>query len=355
MDQKKPNGITEPLLGEEKVSIQVTGYENASIWSRTTFSWLNPLLKQGASRTLDTDDIPALARQHEATNLYERFISNWPRKEVPNSTWRTLWRTFWWPFVFSGLLAAVKLSVTYAGPLLISSFVDYTAGKRAFPYEGYVLVLILISAKAVETTSTHMYQFTCNKLGLQVRSSLITTIYRKGLRLSSSARQSHGVGQIVNYMSVDVQQLSDACLQIHNVWFVPAQLVLAVAILWSIVGVSTLAGLSVMALTMLINAVFAKAQKRFQAGIMAGRDLRMKAFNEALNNMKVGSELAQFARQKPILGAVYTSTVVSTMIENFVLPLFLRSSSFKVGRDNSSRMWRMHEAKSTCGSGGTCI
>jgi ABC-type multidrug transport system fused ATPase/permease subunit len=181
----------------------------------------------------------------------------------------------------------VKLSVTYAGPLLINSFVDYTAGKSAFPYEGYVLVLILVSAKAVESTSTHMYQFTCNKLGLQVRSSLITTIYRKGLRLSSSARQSHGVGQIVNYMSVDVQQLSDVCLQIHNVWFIPAQLMLAVTILWTIVGVSTLAGLAVMLFTALSNVALAKFQKKFQTEIMEGRDLRMKAFNEALNNMKV--------------------------------------------------------------------
>jgi len=291
MERNRPNGLQQPLLGEEEAHVQVTGYENASAWSRATFAWLNPLLQHGATQTIDMDDVPAVARQHRATTLYKRFNSNWPENEVSNSTAKTLWRTFWWPFLYSGLLAFMKLSVTYAGPLLINSFVDYTAGKRTFRYEGYVLVLILISAKAVETTSTHMYQFTCNKLGLQVRSSLITTIYRKGLRLSSSARQRHGVGQIVNYMSVDVQQLSDACLQIHNVWFVPAQLILAVTILWTIVGVSTLAGLSVMLFTALFNIIVAKHQKKFQAGIMEGRDVRMKAFNETLNNMKVWSSI----------------------------------------------------------------
>lgn len=297
MERNSPNGLQQPLLGQEEAHIQekgdenahipVTGYENASAWSRVTFAWLNPLLQDGATKTIDIDDVPALSRRHRATNLYERFISNWPETEDSNSTARTLWATFWWPFVYSGLLALVRLSVTYVGPLLINSFVDYTAGKSAFPYEGYVLVFILIFAKAVETTSTHMYQFTCNKLGLQVRSSLISSIYRKGLRLSSSARQSHGVGQIVNYMSVDVQQLSDVCIQVHNLWFIPLQLMVAVLILWTIVGVSTLAGLAVMLFAALSNVGLAKFQKRFQTEIMEGRDLRIKAFNEALNNMKV--------------------------------------------------------------------
>lgn len=291
--QKKVNmesrngGLKEPLLGEEKAGILVTGYEKAGGWSRVTFSWLNPLLKQGANKTLNLDDIPGLAREHQATKLYERFISNWPKEEVSKSTVKTLWKTFWLQLVFTGLLALLKLSVTYVGPLLIQRFVDYTAGISAFPHEGYILVLVLTVSKIIEVVSTHLYQFTCNKLGMEVRSSLITTIYRKGLRLSSSARQSHGVGKIVNYMSVDVQQLSDVCLQIHNLWFVPAQLVVAIVIMFSITGWATLAGLAVMIFTALSSVITARFQKMFQTGIMEGRDLRMKLFNEALSNMKV--------------------------------------------------------------------
>ena len=276
--------LKKPLLGKED---HVTGYETAGFWSRLTFSWLNSLLKGGASQTLDIDDIPTLARRHRATRLYELFVSNWPKEETPNSTRGTLLRTFWWPLLISGLLNLLKLSVIYVGPLLIQSFVDYTAGVSRFPHEGFVLVILLISAKAVEVSSTHTYQFTCNKLGMQVRSSLIGMIYRKGLRLSSAARQSHGVGQIVNYMSVDAQSLSDVCVQIHNLWFIPAQLILATVVLWSIIGVMTVAGLSTMAVTAFLNVFIARSQRAFQVGIMQGRDFRMKTFNEALNNMKV--------------------------------------------------------------------
>lgn len=285
------NDLEKPLIGKEDPSVVVTGYATANIWTRVTFSWLNPLLREGASRRLEIDDVPTLAERHKATRLYELFVSNWPKEEVPNSTRRTLFTTFWWPLIVSGVLLLLKLSVTYVGPLLLQSFVDYTAGVQRFPYEGYVLVLLLILAKSTEVLSTHMYQFTCNKLGMQVRSSLISMIYRKGLRLSSGARQSHGVGQIVNYMSVDAQQLSDVCLQFHNMWFVPAQLVIATVILWKLVGVPTIAGLSVMALTAFSNVFIARFQKYFQTGIMKGRDSRMKVFNEALSNMKVRNQL----------------------------------------------------------------
>lgn len=284
---ERPNDLKKPLLVKEDDSVLVTGYETAGFWSRITFSWLDPLLKEGAGRTLDIDDVPELARQHKATRLYELFVSNWPTGVTPNATRGTLLRTFWWPFLVSGVLLLLKLSVVYVGPLLIQSFVDYTAGVTRFKNEGFVLVILLTLAKLAEVITTHMYQFTCNKLGMQVRSSLISMIYRKGLRLSSGARQSHGVGQIVNYMSVDVQNLSDVCVQIHNLWFIPAQLILATVVLWSIAGAMTIAGLSAMAFTAIINIFIARRQRAFQVGIMEGRDLRMKAFNEALNNMKV--------------------------------------------------------------------
>ncbi|KAG0586421.1 hypothetical protein KC19_2G089600 [Ceratodon purpureus] len=281
---ERHNDLKKPLLGKED---NISGYETAGFWSRLSFSWLNCLLKEGASRTLDIDDIPTLSRHHKATRLYEQFVSNWPKEETPNSTRGTLLRTFWWPLLISGVLNLMKLSVVYVGPLLIQSFVDYTGGVSRFKNEGFVLVILLVSAKTVEVISTHMYQFTCNKLGMQVRSSLISMIYRKGLRLSSAARQSHGAGQIVNYMSVDVQNLSDVCLQIHNLWFIPAQLIIATMVLWSVVGVMTIAGVSAMASTAIINIFIARSQRAFQVGIMEGRDSRMKAFNEALNCMKV--------------------------------------------------------------------
>ncbi|XP_059310593.1 ABC transporter C family member 4-like, partial [Lycium ferocissimum] len=267
----------------------VSGYGTASLFSRAVWNWMNPLLSKGYQSPLKSDEVPSLPPDFRAERMAEFFEKNWPKsgENVKYPVLMTLIQCFWKDVVIISSLAIVQLSVMYVGPVLIQSFISFASGDRTNPYEGYYLVLILFVSKETEALSSHHFNFQSGILGMKIRSSLITTLYKKGLRLTCSSRQTHGVGQIVNYMAVDSQQLSDMMLQLHSLWMMPLQVGASLLLLYYYMGVSVLAAFVLIIGVVILTVSMTRKNNQFQFQLMMKRDLRMKAINELLGNMRV--------------------------------------------------------------------
>ncbi|XP_039061869.1 ABC transporter C family member 4-like isoform X2 [Hibiscus syriacus] len=275
----------EPLLSKPKVS----GFASASIVSKAFWIWMNPLLRQGYKSPLKLEDVPTMSPEHRAEKMSQLFELNWPKphEKLSHPVRTTLLRCFWKEVALTAFLAIVRLCVMYVGPVLIQSFVDYTAGKRSSPYEGYYLISILLISKFFEVWTTHHFNFNNQKLGTLIRCSLITSLYKKGLRLTCSARQAHGVGQIVNYMAVDAQQLSDMMMQLHSIWITPLEVAVAMVLLYKYLGVAIVTAMIGLLGVFVFVVIGTRRNNQFQFKVMQNRDKRMKATNEMLNYMRV--------------------------------------------------------------------
>lgn len=290
---RRNSDLQEPLLPEEEAGcLKVTPYSEAGLFSLVTLSWLNPLLSVGAKRPLELKDIPLLAPKDRAKTNYKALNSNWEKLKAENTSkqpslaWAIL-KSFWREAACNAVFAGLNTLVSYVGPYMISYFVDYLGGNETFPHEGYILAGIFFSAKLVETLTTRQWYLGVDILGMHVRSALTAMVYRKGLRLSSSAKQSHTSGEIVNYMAVDVQRVGDYSWYLHDIWMLPLQIILALAILYKNVGIASVATFIATIISIVVTVPLAKLQEDYQDKLMAAKDDRMRKTSECLRNMRI--------------------------------------------------------------------
>lgn len=292
------SGIREPLLQKStekhsEISKRNSPYGRASIIQLVTFSWMNPLFSIGVKKPLEQDDAPDVDFKDSAEPLSYSFgeCVNAARERHGStslSIYRAMVMHIWKKAAINAGFAVVAACCSYVGPSLIDDFVKFLGAKEEHGVrQGYYLALAFLSAKVVETVCQRQWIFGARQLGLRLRAALISHIYKKGLRLSSQSRQNHTSGEIINYMSVDIQRITDLIWYSNVVWMLPIQISLAIIVLHKNLGMGAFAGLAITFLIMTLNIPLTRLQKRYQAKIMEAKDERMKATSEVLRNMKI--------------------------------------------------------------------
>ncbi|CAN6241978.1 unnamed protein product [Urochloa humidicola] len=291
------SSITEPLLtasvGQQMEAERPCLYRRAGILQLITFSWMNPIIATGYRKPLDLSDVPDLDGKDSAeflSDLFKKIIDNVEHRHgiSSSSIYRAMFLFVRRKAMINAGLAVLSASASYVGPSLINDLVKFLAGDRQYGHKrGYLLALALLSAKAVQTIAQSQWWFGAQQLGMWLQAALISLVYQKGLQLSFSSRQKHTSGEIINYMDVDIQRISDFLWYTNYIWMLPVQLFLAVYVLYQNLGAGAWAGLAATLAVMACNIPLTRMQKRLQAKVMAAKDERMKATTEVLRSMKI--------------------------------------------------------------------
>uniref|UniRef100_A0ACD5TR17 Uncharacterized protein n=1 Tax=Avena sativa TaxID=4498 RepID=A0ACD5TR17_AVESA len=277
-------------------SIDASLFTGAGFLSSLTFSWMGPLFAVGYRKTLDLDDVPDLDHGDSVAGVLPLFKANLEaltgdgsggQKVTAFKLTRALVRTVWWQIAVTALYALIYSLAIYVGPYLIDSLVQYLNGDERYAGKGKLLVVIFIAAKVCECLSKRHWFFRIQRAGIRARSALVSVVYQKGLSLSSSSRQSRSSGEMVNIISVDAGRVDLFSWYIHDLWLMPLQVAMALFILYSTLGVASLAALGATVVVMLANVPPMQLQEKFQQKLMECKDVRMKATSEILRNMRI--------------------------------------------------------------------
>lgn len=125
------------------------------------------------------------------------------------------------------------------------------------------------------------------QVGFKARTALISAVYRKALKISSTAKKNITIGEIVNLMSVDAHRFYEMMPYLPFVVTMPFVMGLAMYFLWIVIGVSAFAGLAVLIIMFPFSGVIAAQLQKYQQNQMQHKDDRVKKISEILGGIKV--------------------------------------------------------------------
>jgi ATP-binding cassette, subfamily C (CFTR/MRP), member 1 len=261
-------------------------YEYATVFSRLTFSWMTPLMRAGYKTFLTADDLWNLRPQDNTRNTSGAFESAWDlelQKKQP-SLWIALGRSFGGPYLQGAIIKSFSDILAFVQPqllrLLISFVGSYGRGDPQPAARGAAIALAMFAVSVSQTACLHQYFQRAFETGMRIKSALTAAIYTKSLRLSNEGRATKSTGDIVNYMAVDTQRLSDLAQWGQQVWSAPFQIILCLLSLYNLLGFSMLAGVGAMILMIPVNGFIARVMKTLQKEQMKNKDSRTRLMTE---------------------------------------------------------------------------
>ncbi|KAH7339705.1 P-loop containing nucleoside triphosphate hydrolase protein [Rhizoctonia solani] len=293
------------------------------------------------------DENPNKATSNQGPEIEEPWI---PLRNHPNkwdqSLVRALNRAFFWRFWTAGLFKCVadvlnattpivtRLLLTYLGQAYYySRGVPGAPQPRSASY-GFGLAIAVAVMQEVSSLCTNQYFFRAMTTGFLIRSSVISTIFRKSLRLSGRSRTKHSTGQITTMISADCTRLDFASGFFHIIWTGPIEIIIGIHNL----GYSALVGLGVLVFGIPVQAIIVQRMIQARRATVQLTDKRVRLLQEILQGIRLlvlfgwqghyGEKVLGFRRSELIRIrkiALYRATVISTIT---FIPILAATLSF---------------------------
>ncbi|XP_067139263.1 multidrug resistance-associated protein 1-like [Centruroides vittatus] len=299
--------------------------DEESFLSRLLFSWCTELLCRGLRNLIDFNDLSPIHETFTANYCFRKFQKR-HEKEAPKITAeenhykssssslketsksdnkqpsivRALFRGFWFALLLGTILEFLYSLVRFIPPLLINNMIDFVVNDDP-TWKGYFYTFLLFLSSLLSNFTINHLVYYMVVTAIQVKSALISAVYRKSLKISSSTRRKYTVGELVNLMAVDAERLFQLSMFFSLIWGAPLRVFLTIVFLWQYLGPSCLAGVAVMGLMLPITAIIANKNRIVQEKQMIAKDDRLKFMNEILSGIKV---LKLYAWEEPFMDRI---------------------------------------------------
>lgn len=120
------------------------------------------------------------------------------------------------------------------------------------------------------------FNFHMNKIALKVRCATLVAVYDKLLTLPQHQLAHFSAGQLINFMSTDVDRIVSFCTSFHAFWSMPVNIGIALYLLHKEMGLAFLSGLLCALLMIPLNNYIASKIGAISQRLMHFKDQRIK-------------------------------------------------------------------------------
>ncbi|XP_037711587.1 probable multidrug resistance-associated protein lethal(2)03659 [Drosophila subpulchrella] len=294
--------------------------ERSNIFSILTYWYTMPIFIKGRKVTLNTKDLYRALKEHKSETLGNKLSSAWEieletHKENA-SLLRALLRVFGWYFAFLGLVIFVLEGILTMQPtFLVKLMSSFSHGSESIG-TAYAYAAGVILCNALCVAILHPYMFALTHLGkfitvmcLKIRVGLTTMIYRKSLRLSTTALAKLTAGHIVNLISNDLGRVDSIVHFTHVLWLGPLQALLVTYLMYQEIGIAAVFGMSFMLMFIPLQMYLGHKISVLRLETALRTDKRMRMMTEIISGIQVikmyawelpFERLVSYARRKEI-------------------------------------------------------
>ncbi|KAJ3351385.1 hypothetical protein GGF32_004313 [Allomyces javanicus] len=290
--------------------------------SRLCFSWLTPLMRLGARRPLEMTDMYQLPKsllakvnsgrvetawivetQRAAKPVEALLSSDCSDSDASNgadplrgpSLGHAIWRAYGSQWLVAGLFGLINVAAQVMTPVVLEQLLRYMQDGAGRPEsnDGYVLAFSLFVLQCLATFSNSLLFYRAGTIGVTLRSSLVSLIFSKSLRLTAEARATDfDNGKITNTMSTDTARAEVMVLQAHLLWVSLLQISIVLALLVRLVGLGAMAGVALMFVVVPVQARLMRALAKYRRESQLVTDQRVKTATELVEGMRMIKMLA---------------------------------------------------------------
>ena len=187
--------------------------EGASFLSQLFFNWLDFLFIKGFRGKIEYCEIPQLPSILNVQEIIQTFEKNYKvhyrgikKIIIP------LVSSFGLRFILGTILRAINDVLLFLGPLILRKILNVMESGKSLS-EGYFWCILLLLNALTQSIISCQYFRAMYQAGFQMRTAVMSSIFKKSLKLSPAARQQYSAGEITNLLAIDAQRIVDVIPQ----------------------------------------------------------------------------------------------------------------------------------------------